>query len=575
MRKDMKRDMKKEAGRWPGSRGGHVPPKAEKGTALVLSLFLITVLTVLGTMVLNTAIVEIKMAQNQKISSQVFYAAVAGLERGLLMLIEDFETEGGSAWGNATYGGWAETVTESAVSGSTTFDPDVRSLDMYLTSPDLNLKQLTLGGGHGVNSLTFDLYVYKIGSTEAYVMSHAYGNGGTAAIEYHLAVEDLSPYNNAIFTGAGVSGHFQGSVNLAGSIYSRGNLDVGSNVKITNNYTTGHHPLASGDDLYDMLPAVTDLDTKVRVKGGDLNIASNSAQIGYAGTDNHIEGIYVDGATNIDAVGTHYYDEHTNEVPDVPLPSIYDGIREIFDDNSLNLDTCIAAKSGANDAAIATSIYADWVSGTGCASSLSSSGMVIDASTLPDPNLIKGNTASFSQLDGAGNGLIWDTSTDTLTIKGNVVILGDLNFGQSNGNDNITYEVYGDNSGGFSQADGGTLYCSGDLGIRGNFSPDPDKGYLKGDTGVDDINSLGVVTPGDITFTGKNGNIHAGFFFADGQINFNKQSKFAGTVIGGLVNFSQVPDVYQVPNLKNYLPPGVPGGQNIVKLTSREWRRVY
>ena len=67
--------------------------KGQRGTALVMALFLITVLTVLGTMVLNTAIVEIKMAQNQKISAQVFYAAEAGLERGLLMLIEDFENQ--------------------------------------------------------------------------------------------------------------------------------------------------------------------------------------------------------------------------------------------------------------------------------------------------------------------------------------------------------------------------------------------------------------------------------------------------------------------------------------------------
>ena len=547
----------------------------ERGTALVLSLFLITVLTVLGTMVLNTAIVEIKMAQNQKISSQVFYAAEAGLERGLLLLINDFETEVGTAWGNANYAGWAETVTEVAVTGSTTFDPDVRSLDMYLSSPDSNLRQLTLGGGNGVNNLTFDLYVYKIGATEVYVMSHAYGNGGTAAIEYHLAVEDMSPYNNAIFTGAGVSGHFQGSVNVAGSIYSRGNLDMGANVKITNNYTTGHHPLAAGDDLYDMLPAVTDLDTKVRVKGGDLTISAPSAQVGYAGTDNSVTGIYVDGATNIDVTGTHYYDEYTSEVPDVPLPSIYDGLREVFDGLGSDLDTCIASKSGANSAAIATSIYADWANGTGCLSAQSSTGMVVNASDFGSPAVIDGSTGNLSYDDGAGNGMFFDDATDTLTIKGNVVILGDLNFGQTNGNDNITYEVYGDNSGGFAQADGGTLYCSGDLGIRGNFSPDKDKGYLKGVTGVDDINSLGVVTPGDITFTGKNGNIHAGFFFAEGQVNYNKQSKFAGTVIAGLVNFSQVPDVYQVPNLMNYLPPGVPGGQTIVKLTSREWRRVY
>ncbi len=553
--------------------------RAQRGTALVLALFLITVLTVLGTMVLNTSIVEIKMAQNQKISSQVFYAAEAGLERGLLLLINDFETEGGTAWSNANYPGWAETVTESAVPGSTTFDPAVRSLDMYTTSPDGNLRQLTLGGGQTVNNLTFDLYLYRASADDVYVMSRAYGNGGIAAVEYHLAVDDLSPYNNAIFTGAGVSGHFQGSVNLAGSIYSRGTLDVGANVKITNNYSTGHHPLAPGDDLYDMLPAVTDLDTKVRVKGGDLNINSTSAQIGYDGANNHVEGIYVDGATNVDSVGTHYYGNPPNlssEVPDVPLPTIYDGLKEVFDDNGLDLDACKATKSGANDAAIATSIYADWVTGTGCASTLPSSGVVIDASTFG--NIIQDSSGDLfgpPYEDAAGNGLTFDTATNTLTIKGNVVILGDLDIGRSNGNDTINFEIYGDSSGGFNQADGGTLYCSGNIGIRGDFRPDPNKGYLKGVTGVDDINSLGVVTPGDITFSGKPGNIQAGFYYGGGQVNFNKQSKFAGTVIGGLVNFSQVPDVYQVPNLQNYLPPGVPGGQNIVKLTKREWRRVY
>ena len=552
----------------------HGSPRGQRGTALVLSLFLITVLTVLGTMVLNTSIVEIKMAQNQKISSQVFYAAEAGLERGLLMLIDDFETEGGTAWGNANYPGWGETVSETAVTGSTTFDPDVRSLDMYTSSPDSSLTQLTLGGGHTVNNLTFDLYLFRVSTDEVYVMSHAYGNGGMAAIEYHLAMDDLSPYNNAIFTGAGVSGHFQGSVNLAGSIYSRGTLDMGANVKITNNYSTGHHPLAPGDDLYDMLPTVTDLDTKVRVKGGDLTLSSTSAQIGYSGPNNHVEGIYVDGATNVDAVGTHYYGDPPNlssEVPDVPLPTIYDGLREVFDGLGADLDTCIAAKSGGNDAAIATSIYADWASGTGCLSAQPSTGMVINASDFG--GLIEQGDVIPPYDDGAGNGFFFDG--DTITIKGNVVILGDLNIGQSNGNDTIRYEAYGDSSGGFAQADGATLYCSGDLGIRGDFSPDPTKGYLKGITGVDDINSLGVVTPGDITFEGKPGNIHAGFYFADGQINFNKQSKFAGTVIGGLVNFSQVPDIYQVPNLQNFLPPGVPGGQNIIMLTSREWRRVY
>ena len=561
---------------------GHRSPSGQRGTALVMSLFLITVLTVLGTMVLNTSIVEIKMAQNQKISSQVFYAAEAGLERGLLMLIEDFENQGGSAWGNATYAGWGETVTETAVTGSTTFDKDIRSLDMYTSSPDTKLKKLTLGGGHTVNNLTFDLYIYKETADEAYVMSHAYGNGGMAAIEYHLAVEDMSPYNNAIFTGAGVSGHFQGSVNIAGSIYSRGTLNMGANVHVNNNYDdprTGK-TWASNTTLNTILEYEADLDTKLRVQGGDLTVGASSTQVGYAGTDNSIAGIYVDGATNIDSVGTHYYDEHTNEVPDVPLPSIYDGLREVFGTAGLDLDTCIAAKSGANDAAIATSIYADWATGTGCMSSLPSQGAVFDGDIVLDKNTADGWLVGP---DVNGNGIYYDappsgTGMGEINIQGTAVVTGDFIFGD-NKLDGLNYNASGADIGLGSDPDNGaTLYVGGNFTANGQFYPDA--GYLKGTDftpppGDNDINSLGVVTPNDVTFTGHNDDVHAGFFFADGQVNFNKQSKFAGTVIGGLVNYAQVPDVYQVPNLANHLPPGVPGGQSLVQLTSREWRRVY
>jgi Tfp pilus assembly protein PilX len=60
---------------------------SERGAALVIALFIIAVLTVLGVLVLNTSIVEVKMAINQQVSSRVFYAAEAGLERALKVLI--------------------------------------------------------------------------------------------------------------------------------------------------------------------------------------------------------------------------------------------------------------------------------------------------------------------------------------------------------------------------------------------------------------------------------------------------------------------------------------------------------
>ena len=167
----------------------------------------------------------------------------------------------------------------------------------------------------------------------------------------------------------------------------------------------------------------------------------------------------------------------------------------------------------------------------------------------------------------------WDTTTDTLEIVGNVLIEGSLDFGKANGTDTITYEVTGDDSTGFDANEPGTLYCNGNIGIRGNFAPDAGtSGYLNPGVG---INSLGVVTPNDITFSGQPGNYYTGFFYAEGQVNFNKQAALAGTVIGGLVNFAQVPDIYQVPNLVSYLPKAVPGGSDVFMLQNREWRRVY
>ena len=546
-------------------------PSCQRGTALVLSLFLITVLTVIGTMVLNTSIVEIKMAQNQKISSQVFYAAEAGLERGLLMLIADFENDP-SPWGNSNYAGWAETVTESANTGTTAFDPAIRSMDMYTDSPDANLRKLTLAGGHTVQNCTFDLYIYKQSATEAYVMSKASGNGGVAAVEYHLKSESVAPYDNAIFTNSGVSGHFQGSVNVAGSIYSRGTLDLGANVHVNNSYDdvrTGK-TWADNPTLNSILTYESDLDTKLRVKGGDLLIGSAATQIGTAADP--IEGFYVDGINQAESVGTHYADTWETEVPDLPMPSILDGLKDEIGDSII--DACIVSEGyTGDDSAIATSLYADWAEGTGCFTD--SRGVVVSGDIVLDKN-----TASFSITDPDGNGLTYTAppggvGMGEITVQGTVVIDGDLIFGD-NKLDGLNYIATGADTGlGSDAADGATLVVNGNFTANGEFYPDD--GYLMGDLypGTNDINSLGIVTTGDVTFTGHNDDVHAGFFFVEGQTNFNKQSKFAGTVISNLVNYAQVPDVYQVPNLKNYLPPAIPGGTAVMALRQREWRRVY
>jgi hypothetical protein len=447
-------------------------------------------------------------------------------------------------------------------------------MDMYLNSNDADLKKLTLSAGNTVNNCTFDLYAYKIGSSEVYVMSYATGNGGVAAVEYHLKGEGLAPYDNAIHTNSVISGHFQGSVNVAGSIYSRGTLDMGANIKIVNNYQTGHHPLVPGDTLYDILIQETDLDTKVRVKGGDLLFGSASTQVGYAGSGNTVAGIYVDGTSEAVPGVNAWSDEYTSEVPDLPMPSILDGLNDHH--GASTISACIASEGyTGNDAAVAMSLYAAWATGTGCWST--SRGAVYDGNITIDKDTSSGWLVGP---DGNGNGMEYTAppggvGLGTITIQGTVVVNGDFTFGD-NKIDGLKYTASGANTGsGSDAAEGASLVVNGNFTADGQFYAD--QGYLKGALypATNDINSLGVVVHGDVSFSGHNDDTITGFFFSDGQVNFNKQAKFAGTVIGDLVNYAQVPDVYQVPRLKLYMPPAIPGGTGTFKLTQREWRRVY
>src|SRR5512138_2482518 len=127
----------------------------ERGAALVLVLFLITTLTVLGVLVLNTSIIETKMANNQKLSSQAFYAAEAGLERGLAKVMLDYEQDplsastGNKPWGNNVFAG-ADTISATVrAAGTPAWSTSSRTLDMWLNSPGVKSWSFTGAGGRG------------------------------------------------------------------------------------------------------------------------------------------------------------------------------------------------------------------------------------------------------------------------------------------------------------------------------------------------------------------------------------------------------------------------------------------
>ena len=60
--------------------------RSEKGAALIISLLLLLVLTVLALSLINTSTFEIGVSGNEKISLEAFYAAEAGVQMALSQL---------------------------------------------------------------------------------------------------------------------------------------------------------------------------------------------------------------------------------------------------------------------------------------------------------------------------------------------------------------------------------------------------------------------------------------------------------------------------------------------------------
>ena len=447
-----------------------------------------------------------------------------------------------------------------------------------------------------------EIYIYSPTNDEVYMLAYATGPLGTAALEYHLDTEDNSPYNNAVFSGTGLNGKVNGNVNVSGSIYSQGytegdqgSLEFGGNASITNNYTDG------GIDavLEAMIPSVTDLDAKIRVKGADLKL-KGSAQIGTSSANGAVTDIQVDGVFSSDA--PYYADNVGSEVPNIPMPSILDGLEAEFPDVSTD-----PVYSGISDEVErAMTIYKDLIRGvngfaagatyanTVSPGTITSKGVVLDDNWLagcepakldcddddddenePGEIEIETCTPDFTCVDSLGNGITYDSSTNIVTFIGMVYVEEEFET-----DIDVTYVAKGafvDDGFGNPVAPTGQdeqaaiVIAFEEIEIEGNFIPESG-GYLQGGSNT---NSIGFISGEEIEIEGNPGDLITGMFFTPGEFEIEHQIQIAGTLIGGQFEFEQVPDVYQVPELKNYLPRFMPGTQSVVTFKNREWRRIY
>lgn len=92
--------------------------KDESGIALVISLLIMVLLTILGTAAIMTSTTDVKISQNFKQSSNAFYAAEAGIEDGIAFLGSNFDSTDGwsghlKTWIKGSAGAGAALSTDS------------------------------------------------------------------------------------------------------------------------------------------------------------------------------------------------------------------------------------------------------------------------------------------------------------------------------------------------------------------------------------------------------------------------------------------------------------------------------
>ena len=512
--------------------------KNEKGMVLPLGLMFLAIIAILGTTAVIVTTTDLKIGSNYRASVQAFYNAEAGLARAEAELINDLNTD--QDLSNTSFG---------AISGTITITPS--STDFYTVFNNISF-------GAGDYTIQFKNYAPDPAAPTVYdpatiwVRSIGTGpNSSTITLESYLSAENLSPWNNAIFSGGGGgSVPITGNVVIAGSIHILGDGLLSTTTVFSNqtgdcrNTNVG---MASGLSSSIAGGTSSDLNAKFRIKNGRVDMSVGSADIGSSSSP--FKGIYVtDGDAGADGVNNDiiggdnagsgqnlYADKGATSAKaydlgdyDISMPSIDTGY---MDDNCLDI-----SETGNNE----------FVGPVG-----DQKGLIAGALELTGDYKVTGTDyfPNINQTDGT-NSINFDSETRVLTING-IIKVSSLNI-----SNDITY------------AGNGTIYTTGTTLIDGSVLPTTAASYPT-------ANVFGVVSTGDLTLPSTAQKNLTGAYYTAGTATCAKSDELAGTIVCKNFNITaNVPKIWQVPSLSANLPPGMPGAAAVWVFTDRTWREI-
>ena len=510
----------------------------QKGMALLTTLIFVFILVTFGVSLLIMTSNDTKLSALQRDSTKAFYIAEAGVERTLYNLKKDFESS--EDWN------------------------DDNLINTYiLSTADTDGFRKIEYDGDGDYDVTFGSGTYTVAlkiNSSNYVTIKSKGkyDNSIRYVQVDAKIENVSVWNNAIcgrsgMTEATISGNveFRGSLHLLGKGLSSTDIaiDLDGTAGVGNNYKD------MDPDLLSKVPPLPQtffneewvdfLNAKLRVKHGQVKLSGN-AYIGEKDDSGDpyiketLQGVYVTdgfiGGDDEDPGQNVFSDngmlnEYDLEGANIEFPSIligsytdpetgpYDNYLEYLKYKGLEItENEISADTLYFEHGVVGGNYIEWVAGTG-----------------QDPGIL------------TIEGIVWVDNADGLVI------------GKSKGT--IIFDGKGTLVSAYPEAD---IYIHDHLLANVTF-PTAD--------------SLGLISAGDINIATDEGDAHLnimGAFYAENTITMAYQTDLVGTFVSDYIDLgTEVPKIYQVPELINNMPPGMPGAVITYYIYTNNWHEVH
>ncbi len=492
--------------------------KNKKGSVFIISYLVVVVLLGLGSAFAIVSANEARSAERQRRTTLAFNIAEAGIERAMYDLRQDFVTIGSTSWSDGTIN---------------TYSIGPNTASFY----SIPYASTTLNGG------SYAVQLKNVAGQTQHIWIQSVGTFGdeTETILVYAKMTNNSPWNNAIFAGAGASGAMvNGNVDIRGSVIVLGSgltssdyaIDLGGTAELVGNNYTGLSATLSAK--VPALPTtsvggetVSTLNATLRIKQGKVGLSGSStvgdANVAGNSVKETVDGSYVtDGFAGTGGTSSVHSDNGWSNAYDlgdtVTFPSL-------------------------SDAYLSYSTYQSYLKANALVIS-SAADLAKFASITPNSSFSYSGANGSISMDGSGN----------MAVSGTVYIDGGtLSMATAGSKKTITY------------TGSGSLLVTGNVQIDVSLVTSGNSSYP--------TNVVGIMTPGNIGFNQASSDV-MGLFYAEGQIKVEKQTDIMGTIVSNYFDMgTNVPSIYQVPDVINHLPTGLIGNSSSWSISTVSWQK--